>query len=79
MTGKIYLNLKDGSHHPDDITSERLQKKSCTALLHQLALRSNAVEHLQQHGMQKFLRGCGRSAASALSGIHASKETRKMD
>ncbi|MGB4468692.1 MAG: transposase, partial [Azovibrio sp.] len=30
MTGKIYLNIKDRSHHPDDIASDDLQKKGCT-------------------------------------------------
>ena len=47
-------------------------------LLHQLALRSDAVEHLQQHGTQKLLWGDGGSTALALSGIHAGQETLKI-
>ncbi len=47
-------------------------------LLHQLALRSDAVKHLQQHGTQKLLWGNGGSTALALSGIHAGQETHKV-
>ena len=31
MTGKIYLNLKDGDFHPDGIAWKFLQKKCCAA------------------------------------------------
>jgi len=30
MTGKIYLNLKDWSHHPNGIACKLLQKRCCT-------------------------------------------------
>ena len=70
--------LAEDSGHPDCVVhgqaDEPAKQKVVLGLLHQLALRAHAVEHLDEHGAQQFLGGNAGASAFDVSRIHPGKQ-----
>ena len=66
------------SGHPDRIVhgqaNEPAKQKVVLGLLHELALRAHAVEHLDEHGAQQLLGGNAGASALDVGRIHLGKQ-----
>ena len=73
-----------GEHrgHPNGIVhgqaDEPAKQQVVLHLFHQLALRANAVQHLQQHGAQQLLRGNAGPTTLDLGLVHAAKQRSQL-